>query len=163
MTVACVFVVGVLCVLPDGGPTARNVQQSYKNWIEEEKKQDFALMGSQRVVAGKTKSLFFFQSRKRFSSFREQPTAFVLIEYLLAGEQKRVNRKETSLLSRQNTHINTHRNCKKKKNLILFNVCLVPQRHSFLAVLLRTPFELRWCGGGLLSFRLGLTVVTPYQ
>jgi hypothetical protein len=89
MTVACVFVVGVLCVLPDGGPTARNVQQSYKNWIEEEKKQDFALMGSQRVVAGKTKSLFFFQSRKRFSSFREQPTAFVLIEYISWPESKK--------------------------------------------------------------------------
>lgn len=57
MTFARVFVVGVYLA----GAQGENVQQSYKNGMEEErKKQDFALMGSQRVVlAGKPKSLFF--------------------------------------------------------------------------------------------------------
>ncbi len=78
------------------GAHRENVQQSYKNWIEEEKKQDFALMDSQRVVAGKPQSFFFLLKSKEifFIPWTANSVCVNRISLGRRAKKKKVNRKK---------------------------------------------------------------------
>ena len=120
MTFARVFVVGVYLA----GAQGMSSSHIKTGWKKKERNKILRWwVHSGLSWLGNPKVFFFFnawrtrRSRKEmpFSLFREQPTALVLIEYLLAREQKKKESTEKSLLSRQNTHtyVHTHRNCKR--------------------------------------------------